>query len=163
LAPITDASALEFAGFWRRLAAFIIDLATGTIISMIFYPLLHFIRQADYGVALISTSFYSNTIIGLIIMAYFAGFWARRGQTPGKMLMNIKVIRTSGNNLSLGYALLRCLGYVISISALGFGFLWIAYDGRKQGWHDKIADTYVIKLPPPTPREVFPAAKPSAG
>jgi len=158
----TDVSALEFAGFWRRLAAHIIDRIIRTIIAAIVYSLLHFTQQVDMGTFLTSPSIDNSALTILIVIAYNVGFWAWRGQTPGKILMNIKIIRTNGSNISLGYAFLRCLGIFCSAFALGLGYVWIAYDSRKQGWHDKIADTYVIKLPATESCEVFPAAKPSA-
>ena len=165
--PRIDAVAVEFAGFWRRFAAFIIDaivigIITGAITS-IFFP---FTWIPFWGSEAHWIPFFRGTVQNIISngvnISYIVGFWAWRGQTPGKMLLNIKLIRTDGSNISLGYALLRYLGYIVSGIALGIGFLWIAFDPRKQGWHDKIADTYVIKLPPPTAHEVMPAAKPSA-
>jgi uncharacterized RDD family membrane protein YckC len=105
----------------------------------------------------------SNLVSTLITIAYYVVFWTWRGQTPGKMAAGVKVIRTDGSNITLGYALLRYLGYIVSGIMLGIGFLWIAFDPRKQGIHDKIADTYVVKVPQPTPNVAIPAAKPSAG
>ncbi len=164
----TDASALEFAGFWRRLAAFIIDaIIAGALvgaITSIFLPFtwLPFWGSGAHWIPLFRGTA-QNIISSAVNIAYAAGFWAWRGQTPGKMLLNIKVIRTDGSGVSLGYALLRYLGYVVNGLTLGIGFLWIAFDARKQGLHDKIADTYVVKLPQPVRTEVFPAAKPSTG
>jgi uncharacterized RDD family membrane protein YckC len=161
----TDTSALEFAGFWIRLAAFIIDgIIAGILVGAIMAIMFPFTWIPLFGGDAHWIPFYRGTVQNIISngvnFAYVVAFWTWRGQTPGKMLLNIKVIRTDGSNISLGYAILRYLGYLISGFVLGLGFLWIAFDARKQGWHDKIADTYVVKLPQPA-REVFPAAKPS--
>lgn len=163
----TDASALEFAGFWRRLAAFIIDaiisgFVVGAVMSM-FFPFTWLPFQGDAHWIPLVRGTVQNIISNAVNIVYAVGFWTWRGQTPGKMLLNIKIIRTDGSNLSLGYALLRYLGYVVNMLTLGIGFLWIAFDPRKQGLHDKIADTYVVKLPQPGPNVTVPAAKPSAG
>jgi uncharacterized RDD family membrane protein YckC len=72
----------------------------------------------------------------------------------------MKVIRVDGSALDLGRAIARYAGYLVSIIPLFLGFIWIAFDARKQGWHDKIADTVVVKLPPPV--EVNHAAPPTA-
>jgi uncharacterized RDD family membrane protein YckC len=84
--------------------------------------------------------------ISLVVwsMVYYVGFWTTTGQTLGKVLGGIKVIRTNGSPVSFGQALLRYLGYIVSAVVLSVGFLWIAFDGKRQGWHDKIARTYVV-------------------
>lgn len=152
----TDVPALELASFWRRLVAMLIDTIIISLISQIIYRSFAFgLNPMDF------INRHGAPVTTLLDIIYHTGFLTWRGQTPGKIIMNIKVIRTDGSSLSFGQALLRCVGYLVSAAALGIGFLWIAFDTSKQGWHDKIADTYVVKLPPAT-TEVFPAAKPSA-
>jgi uncharacterized RDD family membrane protein YckC len=65
------------------------------------------------------------------------------------MIAQIKVIRVDASGVSLGNSIIRFLGLIISTLPLGLGFFWIACDRRKQGWHDKMADTVVVKLPKP--------------
>jgi uncharacterized RDD family membrane protein YckC len=126
--------ALEYAGFWVRLGAGVIDLLTlvfiVTIIAYFFFTPVIWVTS------------------GLVISAaYWVGFWVWRGQTPGKMALGIKVIRTDSSPVKWQCALCRFLGYIVSAVTLFIGFIWVAFDGRKQGIHDKIADTYVVKLP----------------
>jgi uncharacterized RDD family membrane protein YckC len=62
------------------------------------------------------------------------------------MLLGLRVARESdGSAPGLGRSFLRYIGYFVSGLALGIGFLWVAFDSRKQGWHDKIAGTVVIR------------------
>ena len=125
---------LEYAGFWLRLGAGIID---GVALGLIGWIIIHVFGSAIiYVVAEI-----------VIEVAYFVGFWVWRGQTPGKMMVGIKIIRTDSSPITLSYAFFRYLGYIVSVLTLFVGFIWIAFDSRKQGIHDKIADTYVVKLP----------------
>ena len=85
---------------------------------------------------------------GIVVsIVYWLGFWVWRGQTPGKMAVGIKVIRTDSSPVKWQCAVRRCLGYVVSAITLFIGFIWVAFDSRKQGIQDKIADTYVVKLP----------------
>ncbi len=161
---ITGAHALEYAGFWRRFAAFFID-AIIILIVRVLIPFEGFFfwnnQPAWYFVPLIAIS---NLVFMLVTVAYSVVFWAWRGQTLGKMVMNIKVLRGDGSNITIGYALLRYLGYIVCVLMLGAGFLWIAFDSRKQGIHDKIADTVVVKLPEPTRTQTALASpRPSAG
>ncbi|MDH3960367.1 MAG: RDD family protein, partial [Desulfuromonadales bacterium] len=83
-------------------------------------------------------------VLSISYAVFFTGYC---GQTPGKMVLRIKVIRTDGSPINYGRAALReVLGKFISSILLGIGYLMVAFDNRKQGLHDKIADTYVIKL-----------------
>ena len=85
-----------------------------------------------------------GAVLSISYAVFFTGYC---GQTPGKMALRIKVIRTDGSPVSYGRAVLReVLGKFISSILLGIGYLMVAFDNRKQGLHDKIADTYVIKL-----------------
>ncbi len=87
-------------------------------------------------------------ICGITIsIAYLLGFWIWRGQTPGKMAVGVKIIRTDSSPVKWQCALCRFLGYIVSVTTLFIGFVWVAFDSRKQGLHDRIADTYVVKLP----------------
>ena len=108
---------MEYAGFWIRLAGWLIDVVLLSIISW-----------------------------GLVNVVYFIGFWMWRGQTPGQMVTNTKVVRVDGKPVDLRTAVLRFLGYILCILTFGIGFLIIAGDERKQGLHDKIAETYVIPV-----------------
>jgi uncharacterized RDD family membrane protein YckC len=141
--------ALEYAGFWIRFGAGIIDLfillAVPYSICLTVYKFSGFTIQAVHiNISIIATCF---VLWFLLIIAYFAGFWVWRGQTPGKMATGIKVIRTDSSPVAVQSALLRYLGYLVSTVTVFAGFIWIAFDSRKQGLHDKIADTYVVKLP----------------
>ena len=81
----------------------------------------------------------------LPIVALLA-FWKFRNSTPGKMVFRAKIVdATTGNAPSDARLLIRFLGYFASILTLGIGFLWIAIDRRKQGLHDKIAHTVVVR------------------
>jgi uncharacterized RDD family membrane protein YckC len=161
--------ALEPAGFWRRLGALLIDLIALAVLSSILAPFqwFGFVGFWDAGNVFndpvwlaVPYLVFGNLLSFLLNVAYFVGFWVWRGQTPGKMALGIKVIRRDGSDVKLEAALLRYLGYLVSSVIFFIGFLWIAFDGRKQGLHDKIADTCVVKIPraPVT----VPIPKPSA-
>ena len=84
--------------------------------------------------------------LGLLVsVIYFVGYWAKSGQTIGKLVLGIRIIRPDGSALSWGRALLRYVGYLISGLVLSLGFLWLAFDRKRQGWHDKIAGTVVVQ------------------
>jgi len=143
----------RFAGFWIRVFAYLSD---SIVIQLIIWLL--------FAVALLGYSAGSSTSVSvqqmyelypaqwgpiagldiLIKLVYYTVFLGRSGQTPGKMLFRIKVIRTDGGPVTYGQALVRTLGYYINMFTLQIGFLWVAFDPRKQGLHDKIARTLEI-------------------
>ena len=126
--------ALEYAGFWIRLGAGAIDLM---IIG----------SMAGILACIVATPFIWLLLAWVISIAYYVGFLTWRGQTPGKMIVGIKVIRTDKNPLTLRDSVVRYCGYLLSLFSFCAGFIIIAFDRKKQGFHDKVADTYVVKLP----------------
>jgi uncharacterized RDD family membrane protein YckC len=79
----------------------------------------------------------------LLVFVYFIFFWTLIGQTPGKMMLGLRVVSVDGGSVTLWQAIRRLIGYLVSY-VLYLGYLWILIDNRRQGWHDKIANTYVI-------------------
>jgi uncharacterized RDD family membrane protein YckC len=142
---------LEYAGFWRRFLAAVIDgLILNTASSAIVVLLIIIavaigkMSQPEYGTLLFENTLFITNIGGLF---YYLFFWLRGGRTPGKMALGVRVVTVDGNNISLGRAILRYFGYLVSWPlTLGIGYLWITWDRKKQGLHDKIAGTCVIKV-----------------
>jgi uncharacterized RDD family membrane protein YckC len=60
-------------------------------------------------------------------------------------MLGLRVTKTDGTGLDLGRSLLRYVGLIIASIPIGLGLAWVGWDPQKQGWHDKIAGTYVIK------------------
>ncbi len=82
----------------------------------------------------------------VIAVAYKPWMWSRGGQTVGYKVMRLKVVRVhDGGPLSGAQAVGRLLGYIVS-SVFSLGFIWIAFDARRQGWHDKLAGTVVVEI-----------------
>ena len=83
----------------------------------------------------------------LLLFAYHVGFWGWKGTTLGGIVVGLRVIRTVGGNPRLVDALVRGLASVLSLAALGIGCFWMLQDAERQMWHDKIAGTFVLKVP----------------
>ena len=86
------------------------------------------------------------TIGGVVVFSiiYYVGFWTADGQTMGMTVLGLQVVGTDGSRLSTGKALLRYLGYILNAILFSIGFLWAAFDPKRQGWHDKLAGTLVV-------------------
>lgn len=142
---------VDYAGFWLRLLALAIDGAILGTLIWLFNGLwsLAFGRgwmgAAASGDAGVVYWTFGVLIPVLMIAAYFIGFWQWRGQTPGKLALQITIVRFNGDPIGWGGAIMRFLGYIISVVPILIGFIWIAFDSRRQGLHDKLAETYVIR------------------
>lgn len=132
----------NYAGFGRRLAAALID---GLVINIII-AFLGFLVVLLFGQSAI-TLVYGVQI--LTSVGYFVVYQGQAGQTLGKKAMGIKVVDTNGNKPSMMVFFLRePIGKFVSGLILGIGYLMVLWDGKKQGLHDKIAGTYVVKVTP---------------
>lgn len=117
------------AGFWVRVVAALID---SVIIAAIGFIVRQIIGDSD-------------PITIIIGAGYHIGMWVKNdGMTFGKKVMGIKVIQTNGQAIDIKTGVIRYIGYIVSGMVLGIGFIWVAFDKNKQGWHDKIANTFVI-------------------
>lgn len=137
------AQGVEFAGFGARLVAYIIDsLILSVVAGVLIVVGLAVGREiAILGVPLILAAF-------VFSLLYFPYYWQKSGQTPGKKMMGIKVVRDAdGGTLTWGTAIIRMVGYWVSGLVFYLGYIWVFIDKRKRGWHDLIASTVVIKAP----------------
>ncbi len=126
-----DTATYELADTGTRLIALIID---NILLGIITGILVGTMRGTGAG---------ASFIVGL---AYYWLFWTRNaGQSPGKMLMKIRVVKADGSPLEFTDVLLRYVGYYISGFIFGLGYFWALWDDKRQGWHDKIASTYVVR------------------
>ena len=138
----------EYAGFWIRVVASIIDtIWQMIIIGGLGYAIFGdafieaFVAENPFAVDL-PLILYQNLLPALIVIS----FWIFFGATPAKMLLGLKIVRASdGGKMGLGRSIVRFLGYIPAMLTLGLGFIWVAFDKRKQGLHDKIAGTVVVK------------------
>jgi len=140
---ITPAVSGNYAGFWIRVAAYLIDLAVLIIPIMIIQSL--FKGAADDP----STGhpYLAMLLTFVFETAYFAGLWSSTMQaTVGQKVCGLRVINSAdGSRLSIGRGVLRVLGLFVASLILGIGLLMVAFTERKQGLHDMIAGTYVVK------------------
>ena len=89
-----------------------------------------------------------NTVQLLFIGAYMIPLWLRYSSSIGKMIMRMEIQdATTGEHMTRKQVVLRFIGYVVSGMALTFGFIWMLFNKKRQGWHDLMANTVVIVKP----------------
>jgi uncharacterized RDD family membrane protein YckC len=127
----------EYGGFWLRVVAVLID---SILISVLIAPITF--ALTGKGPTLTEGGPLNFLVPAIAIIA----FWQWKSATPGKLLLKLEIVdaKTLGKP-TLAQWLLRYLGYVVSAVVLLLGYLWVAIDDRKQGWHDKIAGTLVVR------------------
>jgi uncharacterized RDD family membrane protein YckC len=124
--PLAPPSALAYprAGFWERMGAGFLDMVLISLAASFVGPFFF-----------------------LVPIAYFSGMWAWKGTTVGGIVLNLQVVRVDGSPLNFLTSFVRSLAALFSAVVAFLGFFWIGWDHNKQGWHDKIAGTVVVRLP----------------
>lgn len=138
------------AGFWLRAVAALIDILLVSLAQTVLGALLSWAAKSALGPGPETTHLLFLTL-GLFNLAlwqtykvFFVGYC---GQTPGKMALRLQVVHSHGDALGFGRAFVReVIGKFISGLLFGLGFVIVAFDRNKQGFHDRLAATVVIKL-----------------
>ncbi|CEO42146.1 RDD family protein [Photobacterium kishitanii] len=141
---MNDEIIITYIGFWQRVLASLVDTA---ILALISAPLMYLVYgemhpQTDTFIigpmdAIIN---YILPFVGVIL------FWIYKSATPGKMVIKAQIVDAkTGYKPTVKQSVIRYLGYFVSTIPLGLGLMWVGWDKRKQGWHDKLANTIVVK------------------
>jgi uncharacterized RDD family membrane protein YckC len=156
---LTSISTPAPARAWRRLAAFAIDLLVLTpILGLLSWV---WVRLFDVALPSAALPLYDYLVQlhlrgdplvvgGLLFAAAVAGFYFLIAHllwstTVGMRFLGLVVVNSRGENPGAGACVARILGSGLSAAYFGLGFIWIAFDSRRQGLHDKISDTLVIQ------------------
>jgi uncharacterized RDD family membrane protein YckC len=139
-----DESRYEYVGFWARAWASLID---SVLVCIIVYPVLAMIYGREYFSSSALIQGPADLLLQWVLPAVaIIAFWIARQATPGKMAIHAKIVdAVTGAPMTRAQAIGRYLGYYVSILGLGFGFFSVGWDKRKQGWHDKLAGTVVVR------------------
>lgn len=140
----------EYAGFWVRVGATIID---GLILYLAIIPTAWIFYGGDFDLIFATglSNQPQNIIFDLVMnyvfpFIYTVVFWRIFAATPGKILMRLKVLdEKTGHKLTWGQCIIRYLAYIPAALVFMLGLLWVAFDAKKQGWHDKLAKTVVVR------------------
>jgi uncharacterized RDD family membrane protein YckC len=152
----TNASGEIFAGFWSRVGASFIDTV---LLALIIGPVL----WAVYGAAYLDSDSLIQGPVDFLLSYVFPAiavivFWIYKSSTPGKMAFGMRIVDArTGETPTTAQFVGRYLGYYVSTLPLLLGFLWVAWDPKKQGFHDKLAGTVVVRRKRATEVPSFPA------
>ena len=135
---------LEYVGFWPRVGAALIDSLLIVCVTM---PLLTAIYGRQYWLSESLIHGPADLLINWVLpAAAIVVFWIYRQATPGKMAISARIVDAkTGAKPTTGQLVVRYLGYYVAMIPLFAGIIWVAFDARKQGWHDKLAGTVVVR------------------
>jgi len=134
----------KYGGFWIRTGAAIIDTI---VLLMVIGPVLTLVYGKAYWMDETFVKGFWDIALNYILppLAVII-FWYYKSATPGKMLTGLTIVDAeTGGKPTTGQLIGRYLAYYVSAIPLCLGFIWVGIDARKQGWHDKLAGTVVIK------------------
>jgi uncharacterized RDD family membrane protein YckC len=139
-----DRGDLEYVGFWLRVAASLVD---GLLLVFVTTPLLWVVYGPSYWTRPGLVAGPADVAISWVLPAVATlAFWFWRQATPGKLAVRARIVDAStGAPPSTGQYIVRYLGYFVSAIPICLGMIWVAIDDRKQGWHDKLANTLVVR------------------
>lgn len=153
------AAGKTYGGFWIRLVARLVDgiiisVPLGVLVS-VFIVLAGGIAsranttdqnaQAAVGVGLVGAWLLIATLFTIGTMAYFVYFWGTSGSTLGMRIFSLRIVDAdTGAPIGIPRAIVRYLMSIVNSFACYIGWIWVAFDARKQGWHDKVANCVVI-------------------
>ncbi len=140
---------MQRAGFFSRFIALLLDSIAISIVGWGLAWLMSLLTGSEGGLLGMmagALGIFVSFILVFLNFFYFSFLWSRNGQSLGMRLLNIKVLKRDGALLGFWSAGFRgTIGYWISGLVFGLGFLWAAFDGNKEAWHDKIFGTGVFK------------------
>lgn len=141
-AAAAPAPAPTFAGFWVRVVAIAID-------SFILAAAIELVILVAAAVSQSLADVLAYLLYGIGVPCYYIYFWSEKspwpGQTVGMKALKIRVVRADGRAISVITGLIRYIVMIVCFVVAGLGLLWVAFDGKKQGWHDKAAGTFVLR------------------
>ncbi len=136
------------AGFWVRVAAYLIDsMILGIALAIIIVPIaLATGKSLADPAAMGGLVILIQAVAAAVSLGYILYFWSTSGATPGKRVMSLKIVREDGvEPMGVGKAFVRFLGYMVSGMTCYIGFIMVAFTKDKKGLHDMIAKTRVIR------------------
>jgi uncharacterized RDD family membrane protein YckC len=138
-----NSTPVQYIGFWLRVGASLIDTI---LMMMVIMPVALAVVGREYFDPMRAVDGFKILLEWIFPAVAVIVFWVYRSATPGKMAINAVIVdaKTLGKP-NTGQLIGRYLGYFVSTLPMGLGLFWVGWDARKQGWHDKLAGTVVIR------------------
>lgn len=135
---------LQYAGFWIRVGASLIDTL---LVFLLTVPILYLFYGQSYWLDESMIKGFWDVVVSYVFpTAAVITFWVYKSATPGKMATHLTIVDAkTGGKPTTAQFVIRYLGYYVSIIPLFLGLIWVGIDKCKQGFHDKMAGTVVLR------------------
>ena len=134
---------VTYASFGRRVMATVID---SILLLMLMYLMVMLFGMDEMFLDIEAHAF--PTLFDLVSLIIIIALWVRYGATPGKMLLDCKIVDSrTGADLKITQSIIRYFGYIVAMVPLFIGIFWILVSKRNQGFHDLLAKTVVLYIP----------------
>jgi uncharacterized RDD family membrane protein YckC len=154
---VAPTATANYAGFWVRFVAWLIDgiilMVVGSIAQFALLGSLATMRQPQRGASpdvvlgamlgMVGLAFLADMVIGCTYEAFFVSSSLRA--TPGKLALELRVVRPNGAQLGLGRAAGRYFAKRLNLLTAGIGYIMAGFDSERRGLHDLICDTRVVR------------------
>lgn len=141
--PVTQPAPVQYVGFWARVGASIVDTI---LILVVIAPIALIVVGREYFDLTRATGGLEILLEWILPAIAVISFWIYRSATPGKMVISAVIVDADTlRKPTTAQFIGRYLGYIVSTIPFGLGLFWVGWDRRKQGWHDKLAGTVVIR------------------
>ncbi len=124
----------RYGGFWIRVVAVILD--------SIIFGIPSFMLQL--GILFVTKMPSLTYLINLALVVIYVYMEGMIGGTPGKLILGLRIVNEKGDFIGIPKAILRYIGKILAGIILGIGYLMVVFSEKKQGLHDRIANTYVV-------------------
>ncbi len=140
--PVVHPDNYRYAGFWARALAMLVDLIIIMVLLVLVVMSMVFTGILTLGLVVPTLP---AVVLDISLLVLVIVLWTKYGATPGKMMLHIVIVdQDTGKVPSVGQAVIRYIGYIVSTIPLLLGYFWVIWDDKKQGFHDKLADTVVV-------------------
>lgn len=142
------APGLVYAGFWVRLLASLIDVVPLGVVTALFHAPSFTgscVTLSSNTVCSAQVTGAGATLVTAILGVYWVLTWSVLGGSPGQRALGLRVVKAAdGQRIGVARALVRFVAYLVAAIPFAVGLIWAAFDAQKQGWHDKVAGTFVV-------------------
>jgi uncharacterized RDD family membrane protein YckC len=117
------------------------------VVACLFLATIPFIAARGGEPVEVGDNLAYQVVLMLVIYGFFVGFWTRSGRTLGMQSWGLQLEAQDGGRITFVVATVRFFAALLSLAALGLGYLWQLWDPDQLTWHDRLSKTRLVYYP----------------